>query len=87
MVTAIRAHRRRLLEARKSDAEHAAIAASLQKTCPRWLIMWSRWHQTYTAFACFTREPIIVDEAAVEVFLARVEQVELAGRAGLTTRS
>lgn len=70
--------RRSLPRARAADAEHVAIAASLQMTCPLWLIMWSRWHQTYTAFACFTREPVIVDEAMADAFLARIQQVERA---------
>jgi hypothetical protein len=70
------ARHRRLGGDRQRDSERATIAASLQMTCPRWLIMWSRWHQTYTAFACFTREPVIVDEAMVDAFLARIQQVE-----------
>lgn len=78
--------RRPLLAARESDAKNATIAASLQVTCPTWLIMWSRWHQTYTAFACFTPNRVIIDEARADALLAHIKEVELASTLTLTGR-
>jgi hypothetical protein len=72
--------RGRLSVARESDAERATIAASLQVSCCRWLVMWSPWRRTYTGFACFTKEPTIVDEAMADTFLARLGQIETASR-------
>jgi hypothetical protein len=72
--------RRRLpAVARRTEADPAEIVASLQATCRGWLIMWSRWRQKYTGFACFTREPLIVDEAKVDRFLARLQEIERRG--------
>jgi hypothetical protein len=82
-VSAVRARParpRRRPPARESDAERTTIAANLQITCARWLVIWSPWRRTYTGFACFTQEPTIVDEAKVDAFLARVGQVETAYR-------
>jgi hypothetical protein len=74
-------HRRRLRPVpRRSDPYRTEIAASLQATCRGWLIMWSKWRQKYTGIACFTREPIIIDEAKIDQFLARLREVERAGR-------
>jgi hypothetical protein len=61
---------------RRVETDRAEIVAGLQKTCRNWLIIWSSWRQKYTGFACFTREPTIVDEAKIDRFLARLEQVE-----------
>jgi hypothetical protein len=81
--TSLGRHERGKLPAvRASDAKHAMVAASLQKTCPSWLVMWSPWHQTYTGFACFTSEPVIIDEAKADAFLARIKEVELASNVG-----
>lgn len=62
----------------RTAAGNAEIARGVQRKCGRWLVMWSAWRQTYTGFACFTREPVIVDEARIERFLERIEQVEMA---------
>lgn len=62
----------------QTAAGNAEIARGVQRKCGRWLVMWSAWRQTYTGFACFTREPVIVDEARIERFLERIEQVEMA---------
>jgi hypothetical protein len=62
--------------ARGPEQERAKIVASLQTTCRSWLVLWSAWRQTYTGFACFTRTPVIVDEATADRFLARLKEIE-----------
>jgi hypothetical protein len=58
--------------------DRTEIVRWLQWQCQRWLIMWSSWRQTYTGFACFTRERTIVDEAEIGRFLDRIERIERA---------
>lgn len=79
---AMRAHRRRLPAAHAGDTDRTLAVARLQRTCPCWLVMWSAWRQTFTGFACFTGEPLIVDEARMDTFLARVRQVEQVSAGG-----
>jgi hypothetical protein len=60
----------------RNSADRADIVQILQRACRGWLVIWSPWRQTYTGFACFTRERVIVDEAKVERFLDRIQQFE-----------
>jgi hypothetical protein len=62
----------------RPQADRAVVAQSLQRECRRWLIMWSAWRQTYTAFACCTREPLIIDEQRIGRFLERINEAERA---------
>jgi hypothetical protein len=88
MRTSLGRHGRRNLPAvRRDTTDHAQAVASLQQTCPSWLVMWSRWRQTYTAFACFTAEPVIVDEAQEDAFLARLKAIEMASASGQDVRA
>lgn len=41
-------------------------------------MIWSPWRRAYTGFACFTREPLIIDEPRADRFLDRVRRIELA---------
>lgn len=56
--------------------DRTEIVRWLQRQCQTWLIMWSSWRQTYTGFACSTRERMIVDEAEIGRFLDRIEGIE-----------
>jgi hypothetical protein len=75
-----RVHRRlrRLFAVRAAVDHQREVVARLQGNCGGWLVIWSPWRRTFTGFACFTAEPVIVDEAVESVFLARIEQVEQA---------
>ncbi|GAA4629794.1 hypothetical protein GCM10023196_052580 [Actinoallomurus vinaceus] len=42
-----------------------------------WLIMWSLWHRTFTAFCCFSVEPLVLDAPTIEHLLPRLREVEL----------
>lgn len=59
------------------------IARGLQSRWRTWLIIWSKWRQTYTAFSCTTSEPLIIDEAEIGEFEKRIWQAEQACRARL----
>lgn len=61
--------------ARRAAAVSSDIAA-LQSRCGAWLVMWSPWRQTYTGFACFTTEPLIIDDADFGRFQVRMRQAE-----------
>lgn len=55
---------------------HPRVAASLTDTCRGWLVIWSPWRRTYTAFAAVTGERTIIDEPTVHSLLDRMDQVE-----------
>lgn len=61
--------------ARRATAVGSDIAA-LQSRCGNWLVMWSSWRQTYTGFACFTAEPLVIDDADFGRFQDRMRQAE-----------
>lgn len=61
---------------RRIVSDKSDIARSLQNRCRGWLVIWSKWRQTYTAFSCMTTEPMIIDDADFDRFLDRIEQVE-----------
>jgi hypothetical protein len=69
---------------RVSDADRAKVVERLQQTCPRWLIIWSPWRQTFTAFACFTAERTVIDYADEATFLKLIRRIELAHSVGAT---
>jgi hypothetical protein len=64
--------------AREAVLDGTDVARGLQAKTRSWLIMWSKWRQKYTGFACFTREPLIVDEADFNRFQIRIMQTEQA---------
>lgn len=63
---------------REAVTDGTDIARGLQSRTRHWLIIWSKWRQKYTGFACFTREPLIVDEADFGRFQIRIRQTEQA---------
>ena len=75
--------RSQLPAARQDDSDRAKTVARLQRQCGSWLVMWSPRHRTFTGFASFTSEPVIVDEDA---FLKRIKAVELASASGRDVR-
>ena len=59
------------------DAQHVRQAQELARRNQGWVVMWSSWRRAFTAFACFTAEPVVLDEPAVPVLLAHMRQTEL----------
>ena len=43
----------------------------------QWVVMWSAWRRTYTAFSCFTAGPLVVDEATPDGLVSAMVRVEL----------
>jgi hypothetical protein len=43
----------------------------------RWLIMWSVWHRTFTAFGCFREAPVVLDAPSAEALRQQLQAVEL----------
>jgi hypothetical protein len=69
----------------------AAVAAQVQMARPGWLVIWSPWRRTLTAFACFAADPVVIDEASPDRLVERMRGVELryavpAGRWGSRER-
>lgn len=53
-----------------------AQARALQRTRPGWVVMWSYWRRTFTAFACFAPDPVVIDEAVPERLAVRLNDAE-----------
>lgn len=56
--------------------DHADSVKDLQSKVRGWIVMWSPWRQTFTAFARFSSEPLIIDEADSDRFVERLQQME-----------
>jgi hypothetical protein len=52
-------------------------ARRIQATHRQWVVMWSAWRRTYTAFSCFTVGPLVVDEATPDDLVSAMVRVEL----------
>lgn len=59
------------------DLQRAGEAHQAMQRHRAWLIMWSLWHRTFTAFCCFSAEPLILDAPTIEHLLPRLREVEL----------
>lgn len=60
----------------KDDAVRSEQARRIQATHRQWVVMWSAWRRTYTAFSCFTAEPLVVDEATPDGLVSAMVRVE-----------
>ncbi|GAA4510801.1 hypothetical protein GCM10023191_073950 [Actinoallomurus oryzae] len=59
------------------DAECFEQARRIQESHRDWLVMWSPWHRTFTAFSCFTPDALVVDEPTPEALVNAMLRVEL----------
>jgi hypothetical protein len=62
---------------RPTDADQAITASQLQRAHPSWLVLWSPYRRAFTAFACFTDEPVVLDASApqqLHLVMQRTEQ-------------
>jgi hypothetical protein len=59
------------------DTRHSAEARQIQHSRRGWLVMWSLWRRTFTAFSCFSPAPVVVDAPTPESLLIRMQHVEL----------
>lgn len=69
-------HATRMGAVRRMVIDRSDIARGLQGRYRGWVVIWSKWRQTYTAFCCMTAEPVIIDDADFDRFLKRIGQVE-----------
>lgn len=65
---------------RADVVDRSDIAAALQRENRGWLIIWSKWRQMFTAFACTTTEALIIDDADFDRLRNRIRQVDHAPR-------
>lgn len=59
------------------DAACSEEARRIQAAHRQWVVMWSAWRRTYTAFSCFTAGPLVVDEATPDGLVSAMVRVEL----------
>ncbi|WP_433177767.1 hypothetical protein [Actinoallomurus sp. CA-150999] len=58
------------------DASPVAVAQAVQNHCPGWLVFWSPWRRTFTAIACFTRDPVLIDARTPNDLLDDMREIE-----------
>jgi hypothetical protein len=61
-------------------------AWQLQRARPGWVVMWSPWRRTFTAFAYFAPVALVLDSPTAEQLTAEMRQAELQYAAPVTTR-
>jgi hypothetical protein len=61
----------------EDDAACSEQARRIQAAHRQWVVMWSAWRRTYTAFSCFTAGPLVVDEATPDGLISAMVRVEL----------
>jgi hypothetical protein len=54
------------------SAAEMITAHRIQAARPGWLVMWSPWRRTFTAFACFTPDPVVIDEPTADLLVSRM---------------
>jgi hypothetical protein len=60
-----------------SDAQRADEARRIQARHRNWLVMWSPWRRTFTAFSCFSPTPLMLDRKTSEALVSEMLRVEL----------
>jgi hypothetical protein len=60
-----------------NDANCFEQARRIQGNHREWLVMWSPWHRTFTAFSCFTPDPLVVDEPTADALVSTMLRVKL----------
>jgi hypothetical protein len=61
----------------KNDAACSEQALRIQEGHRQWVVMWSAWHRTFTAFSCFAPGPLVVDKPTADALLSEMARVEL----------
>jgi hypothetical protein len=60
-----------------NDLTCSVQAQRIQESHRSWVVMWSAWRRTFTAFSCFTPGPMVVDEPTPEALISAMRRVEL----------
>lgn len=58
------------------DAQRAYAAQLLMRQHRGWLVLWSPWRRTFTAFSCFTPMPLVMDAPTAAGLSAELSRVE-----------
>jgi hypothetical protein len=45
-------------------------------TRPGWVVMWSPWRRSYTAFAAFTPVPVVIDANTIDRLVVQMRGAE-----------
>jgi hypothetical protein len=58
-------------------SDPAEVLWRVQVAHPAWVLMWSAYRRTFTAFGCFAPVPLVLDDADVDGLVALMRQEEL----------
>jgi hypothetical protein len=75
--SARRSKRYRSIPVSDADAGCFEQARRIQANHREWLVMWSAYRRTFTAFSCFTPEPLVVDEPTADALVREMLRVKL----------
>ena len=59
------------------DARCREEAQRIQELSNHWVVMWSAWHQTFTAFSCFSPNRLVLDEPTSAELLDAMRRTEI----------
>jgi hypothetical protein len=59
------------------DAQYVKDVQRIQRQHRGWLVMWSRWRRTFTAFSCFTPEALVVDKRTADDLISEMHRIEM----------
>jgi hypothetical protein len=66
----------------RRDLRALETAARLERWCPGWVVIWSAWRQTFTAFSAVTAECVVIDDQSANRLLERVGAIQRAAAHG-----
>jgi hypothetical protein len=61
----------------EQDALRSQEAQRIQNSHRSWLVMWSVWRRTFTAFSCFSPHPLVVDKPTADGLVSEMRRIEL----------
>lgn len=70
----------------EADVKCAYQAQTIGQQHRGWVVMWSLWHRTFTAFSCFSSTPVVIEAATPEELTLLLRQAELHHAVASTAR-
>lgn len=58
------------------DQDRIERAVQIQVIHRDWLVMWSPWHRTFTAFGCFPDKRLVLDDETADGLIAKMHNAE-----------
>lgn len=53
-----------------------AVASQVEAVRPGWVVLWSPWRRTFTAFGCFAPVPVVLDDPVPVRLVSRMDRLQ-----------